>query len=124
MQWVTELDPKSEKWPCEYPLAQSVKLRVSSVAESGGDTDTVWGFGGTQSGSNKLVARSELKPSEIQDLGDIMPKLLETKNKADTPLTFHVLIELGDGENPPDDEAVKSINTLLEDINSDFKFNK
>jgi hypothetical protein len=63
-----------------------VKLKVSSAAGSGAGTETGSGFGGTQPGSKKMVARSELKPSEIQDLGDVMPKLLEIKNKANIPL--------------------------------------
>lgn len=120
----TQLDPKSGKWPCEYPSAQGVKLKVTSAAGSGAGTETGSGFGGTQPGSKKMVARSELKPSEIQDLGDIMPKLLEIKNKAKIPLAFRVLIELGDGENRPDDETVKSINSLLGDIKDGFQLER
>lgn len=120
----TELDPKSGKWPCEYPSAQGVKLKVSSAAGSGGDIGTGSGFGGTQLGSNILVANSELKPSEIQDLGDIIPKLLEIKNKANIPLVFRILVELGDGENQPDEETVNSMNSLLGDIKDDFKLEK
>jgi hypothetical protein len=70
------------------------------------------------------VANSELKPSEIQDLGDIMPKMLEIKNKANTPLTFRVQLELGDGENQPDEETVQSMNQLLGDIKDGFKLEK
>jgi hypothetical protein len=120
----TQLDPKSEKWPCEFSSAQGVKLKVASAAGPGGGAETGPGFGGTQPGSNKLVAQSELKPSEIQDLGDIMPKLLEIKNKANIPLAFRVRIELGDGENQPDEETVQSINVLLKDINDEFQFEK
>ena len=120
----TELDAKSEKWPCEYPSAQGVKLKVSSAAGSGGNIDSGSGFGGTQPGLNVLVAHSELKPSEIQDLGDIMPKMLEIKNKANIPLTFRVQLELGDGENQPDEETMQSVNQLLGDIKDGFKLEK
>jgi hypothetical protein len=58
-----------------------------------------------------------LKPSEIQDLGDIMPKLLEIKNKANFPLAFRIQIEIGNGETQPDDETIRSINLVLKDIN-------
>jgi hypothetical protein len=120
----TELDAKSEKWPCEYPSAQAVKLKVSSAADSGAVQDPAWGFGGIKPTANKLVAHSELKPSEIQDLGDIMPKLLEIKNKANIPLAFRVLIELGDGEKQPDEETVQLVNLLLNDIKDGFKLEK
>jgi hypothetical protein len=118
----TQLDPKSGKWPCEYPSAQGIKLKVATVSGSGGGINEFGsGFGGIETGSNILVARSELKPSEIQDMGDIIPKLLEIKNKANIPLSFRVQVELGDGETQPDDETVQSINLLLGDIKSDFQ---
>ncbi len=53
-----------------------------------------------------------------------MPKLLDIKNQADKPLSFHVLIEFGDGETPPEDAAVKSINSLLGDILEGFQLEK
>ena len=120
----TQLDPKSGKWPCEYPSAQGVILKVSTVSDAGGTKESGSGFAGIETSSNMLVARSELKPSEIQDLGDIMPTLLEIKNKANIPLAFRVLIELGDGQTQPDDETVQSMNLLLGDINDGFKFEK
>lgn len=121
----TQLDPKSGKWPCEYPSAQGIKLKVATVSGSGaGVNELRSGFGGIETGSNILVARSELKPAEIQDLGDIMPKLLEIKNKANIPLTFRVQVELGDGKNQPDDETVKSMNLLLGDIRDDFQLDE
>ncbi|MEI6415544.1 MAG: hypothetical protein WCP34_14960, partial [Pseudomonadota bacterium] len=30
----TQLDSKSGKWPCEYPAAQGIKLKVSAVSDS------------------------------------------------------------------------------------------
>ncbi|MGD9972706.1 MAG: DUF499 domain-containing protein [Desulfatirhabdiaceae bacterium] len=122
---LTHLDPKSGKWPCEYPAAQGIKLKVSAVSDSGGGyRDFGSDFGGTRTNSNILVARSELKPSEIQDLGDVIPKLLEIKSKANIPLAFQVQIELGDGETQPDDETIKSINSILGDISDGFQFVK
>jgi hypothetical protein len=121
----TQLDPKSGKWPCEYPSAQGVKLKISTVSGSGAGVEEFGsGFGGIKTSSNILVARSELKPSEIQDLGDIVPKLLDIKNKANIPLAFRVQVELGDGQTQPDDETVRSMNLLLGDISDDFQFEK
>jgi hypothetical protein len=121
----TQLDPKSGKWPCEYPSAQGIKLKVSAVSDPEGDyKDFGSTFGGAKTNSNILVARSELKADQIQDLGDIIPKLLEIKNKANIPMAFQVQIELGDGETQPNDETIKSINQLLGDISDGFQFVK
>ena len=119
----TRLDPKSGKWPCEYPAAQGIKLKISAVSDPGGGYK---GFesegGGTKTSSNILIARSELKPSEIQDLADIIPKLLDIKNKVNIPMAFQVQIELGDEKTPPDDETIKSINNLLGDVSNGLQF--
>jgi DNA-directed RNA polymerase subunit H (RpoH/RPB5) len=121
----TQLDPKSGKWPCEYPSAQGIKLKVSAVSDSGGGyKDFGSDLRGANTNSNILVARSELKADQIQDLGDIIPKLLEIKNKANIPMAFQVQIELGDGETQPDDETIKSINRILGDISDRFQFVK
>lgn len=50
--------------------------------------------------------------------------MLEIKNKANIPLTFHVQIELGDGENLPDDDIVRSINLFLNDISDGFQLER
>ena len=112
----TELDGTSGDWPCEYPAAQSVKLKVASGGSGGG----TGGYGIGENDSKCMIARAELEPSKIQDLGDIVPKLLDIKKKADVPLTFRVQIELGDGVKPPPEQVAKEMNTLLEDIKKGF----
>jgi len=62
-----------------------------------------------------------LEPSEIQDLADSIPKLLEIKTKSSLPMTFHVQIELGDGREEPDETATQELNELLEEIKDGFK---
>lgn len=121
----TELDPKSEKWPCAYPSAQGLKLRVAwgsgeqpGVRDGSARTD----FGGREAGSKLVVAHAELPPYAIQDLGDIIPQILEIKNRANVPLVIKVQIELGDTVTPPDDETVRALNLLLENIDSNFRF--
>ncbi|MFX1495850.1 MAG: hypothetical protein ACFFBZ_16320, partial [Promethearchaeota archaeon] len=66
--------------------------------------------------SKILVASSELEPAQVQDLADIMPKLLDIKAKANTPIRFHFRVEMGDGENLPPDEAAKKANDLLKEV--------
>jgi hypothetical protein len=90
----TELDGTSGNWPCDYPAAQSIKLKVAS-APSG--RPGVGGIG-PATPSKCLVAHAELEPSEIQDLAEIIPNLLELKAKFNIPLKFLVQIELGDGK--------------------------
>ena len=106
----TELEGTSGDWPCGYPAAQTIKLKV---AKGGGGGS---GFGGTGTQSKCLVASAELEPSEIQDLGDIVPHLTEIKARTNTPIKFRVQIEVGDGKERPHEEVVQEINKLLEDL--------
>jgi hypothetical protein len=110
------LDEGSAPWPCDLPGADQVKLKV---AESGAGPDGGWP--GPEKGAKILVADSNLEPSEVQDLGDTIPQLLEIKSKANTPLAFRVRIEVGDGESEPDTESTTAISTMLEGIREDFK---
>jgi len=100
------------------PAANTVKLKVAEPGGPGGDGG---GGGGGAGVSKKLVAQADLEPSEIQDLGDLIPQLLEAKNKANTPVVFRVRIEVGDGENDPDAESASAISKLLEEVREDFK---
>ena len=75
------------------------------------------GTGGTSGVAPKvLVAVADLEPSQVQDLGDIIPKLLEIKSKSNTPIRFQVRVEMGDGETRPSAEAAQKANALLKGI--------
>ena len=63
-----------------------------------------------------LVAVADLEPSQVQDLGDIMPKLLEVKTKANTPIRFQIRIEMGDGRTMPSAETAQKANAILKGI--------
>jgi hypothetical protein len=94
----------SAPWPCEMPAANTVKLKLAESG-GGGQGGTGGGFAGgtgTGAGTKTLVAQATLEPSEIQDLGDLIPQLLEIKNNANAPLVFRVQIEFGDGSQKPD----------------------
>jgi hypothetical protein len=116
-----ELDGTSGDWPCDYPAAQSIKLKVATAATGGFGGAARGGFGGTLANSKCLVAQTELEPSEVQDLGDIVPQILEIKAKANVPIKFRVQIELGDGKEAPPDDVVKRINTLLGELKDAFR---
>lgn len=109
----------SAPWPCEMPAANTVKLKLAETGGGGAHGGTGGGFAGgagTGAGTKTLVAQATLEPSEIQDLGDIIPQLLEIKNKANAPLVFRVQIEFGDGVQKPDAQCTKEVNELLEGL--------
>ena len=109
-----ELAEGSGVWPCDFPAAQLARFRVTTGITGGG---TGGGAGGTGSQAVKLlVASADLEPSEIQDLGDIIPKLLELKAKANAPIRFHLRVEMGDGKTLPSPEVAKEANSLLTSV--------
>lgn len=105
----------SQAWPCDFPSAQFVKLKVSdeAIPDTTGKPQPIK--------SLILAAESELEPSEIQDLGDIVAELLRLKAKANIPLNFRVRIEMGDGKTTPPEELTKKINTLLKKVKDDLE---
>lgn len=115
----------SASWPCEMSSAKTVKLTMpqtppgkTSGAENtaGGGTDHV-----AETLTNKRIGKSDLEPSEVQDLADVIPQLLELKNKYSTPIQFSIRIECGDGNQIPKPELVEEINKILRQINEDLK---
>jgi hypothetical protein len=117
----TELDGTSGDWPCDYSAAQSIKLKVATAAAGGFGGITRGGFSGIPVGSKCLVAQTELEPSEVQDLGDLVPQILELKAKANVPIKFRIQIELGDGDEAPPDDVVIQINKLLGELKDTFR---
>lgn len=99
-------------WPCDFPLSQFAKFKEKVGAPPPPPPP---------SSSGILVAEDELEAVQIQDLGDIIPKLLEIKAKANIPLRFHLRIELGDGKTKPTDEIAKSVNALLNNVKEGFE---
>ncbi len=112
----TELANGSAAWPCEFHAAKSVRIKVASGKPEGGGG----GFEGGEPPPKKLVASASLEPSEIQDLADAMPKLLDIKAKSKVPISFTVRIELGDGVELPAGEIAAQVNTVLEAIKEGF----
>lgn len=108
-----ELSEDSQAWPCDFPSAQFVKLKIATGVPAGAAGA---GAGESTRAPNVLVADAELNPSEIQELGDVMPGLLKLKAKANTPLRFQVRVEMGDGKTLPSPEATKEANKLLRGV--------
>jgi hypothetical protein len=92
-----------------------VTVGTTGSAAGGGKGET----GGVP--SKVLVASADLEPAQVQDLGDIMPKLLEIKAKTNTPIRFQVRIEMGDGKTLPPAAATNEANALLAAIKEGMK---
>ena len=114
------LKDNSAPWPCDLSAANTVKIKVAATSadSSGAGTGT---SGGRSTPANVRVAAAEFEPSQMQDLGDLVPALLAVKARAKVGIKFHVRLELGDGTTPPSDDAVNEINSLLKDLGDDFR---
>ena len=64
------------------------------------------------------TGQAELKPSQVQDLADIMGDLL--KAKAGLELTFHVRVEVA-GKDTPSDAAIEAINAVLKTVSPEMQ---
>ena len=116
-----QLDPMSGDWPCGFPAAHTIKLTVCTGTEAVSGRTRRGQLGGDGAGHNNLlVAEAALEANELQDLGDIIPELLEIRNSVDVPLAFRVQIEFGDGKEVPTAEAVAGINAILNNLKSGF----
>lgn len=115
-----ELEPGPQTWPCDYPSAQFVNLKVFNpqgrIASPGGKAGT-----GTQKVINTISVDSEIEPAQIMDLGDVIPKLLDIKTKTNTPMRFRIHIELGSSENRPSPETLLQINNILKGIHENLE---
>lgn len=108
-----EQDAASQGWPCDFPSAQFAKFRPAGKAAPPPQPPPPAGV---------LVAVADLEPSQVQDLGDIIPKLLEVKTKTKTPVRFQIRIEIGDGKTPPSEEVAEKFNTILKSVREDMRF--
>ncbi len=115
----TELVDSSANWPCEFHAAQSIRLKAAaSGGASAADTRFDTGAGGPK---KTLVGMAAFEPAEIQDLGDVVPKLLELKAKAKVPVRFQVRIEVGDGIALPPPAMAEQVNKILATVKDDFR---
>jgi len=115
-----ELEAGSQAWPCDFPSAQFVKFKVADVGT--GAAGGVSGGVNDEALPKMLVVDDYLEPAQIQDLGDIMPKLLDVKTKANVPIRFKVRIEMGDGQDMPSGEIVQKVNAILKNVKEGMEF--
>ena len=110
----------SAPWPCDLPAAQTVRIKVAAASVGGGSGGCTGGVM-YEAQSTILVASADFEPSEIQDLADLVPKLLEFRAKAKVPLQFHVRLEVGDGAQKPSPTTAADLNKLLDGLKDGFK---
>jgi len=111
------LSDDSGTWPCDFSGAQAAKIKIPTA----GKEPTPPKLPLPQ--PNVRVASGDFEPAQIQDLGDLIPKLLEIKAKAKIAIKFHVRLEVGDGKVPPLDTVIKDINTVLKNAGDGFQIN-
>ena len=70
-----------------------------------------------------LVASAEFEPSEIQDLADRLPELLDFKAKTKIALRFYVQLEIGDGKEKPSPAVAAELNRLIAGLKDGFSLN-
>ncbi|MHB1768008.1 MAG: DUF499 domain-containing protein, partial [Phycisphaerae bacterium] len=112
------LSGDSGPWPCDFPGAQALRFRVAE----GGARST--GLGGPEilpSKPDRLIARADFEPSEIQDLADAVPLLLALKARTNVSLRFHIQLEVGDDGRVPSAETLRELNTVLEKLKTGFR---
>jgi len=107
-----ELSDDSGEWPCDFAHAQAVILAPASGKPV---------KPGPAPKAGQLVAQADFDPTELQNLGDAVPTLLELKARYDLPLAFHIRLTVGDGEGQPGPEAVQALNDALADVKKDFR---
>ncbi|MEK6675065.1 MAG: DUF499 domain-containing protein [Planctomycetota bacterium] len=108
------LADESAPWPCDLSAANTVKIKVTAAGTGGGTG------GGGPTPPNVRVAEADFEPSQMQDLGDLIPELLEVKAKARIAMRFHVRLEVGDRNARPADDVIAEINRILKDLREEF----
>jgi hypothetical protein len=101
---ILERSVDSGPWPCGFPGAQAVKLRVPTEAPPPPPPPPPPG---------RLVAEADLRVHEIQNLGEQAAELMKLATGLNP--TFRVRIEAGGVERPAA-ELVAKLNRILRDV--------
>jgi hypothetical protein len=92
-------------WPCEVATAANVGLIIPKLGEE-------------RSPKGARYAESDVDPVALQDFIDILPDVVNAA--AGVSLTFHLRIQIGDGETL-DPNLVAKIDGLLESVNPNLR---
>lgn len=105
-----ELAVDSMEWPVDFSGAQRVKLKLPAEAPPQPQLPPT--------APGVLVAQSELRPDQIQDLADQIAEL--TKLAVGLDLKFKLRIEL-DGSTKDSDGVIQKLNDLLQKIDDELR---
>ncbi|MDI6858017.1 MAG: DUF499 domain-containing protein [Dehalococcoidia bacterium] len=103
-----ERTPDSGPWPCDWPEATNVRLRVPEEAPP-------------PSFPRRHVAEAELEPAELQDLVDGLPEIVNAGAGLD--LRFVLRLELGQRAEPSQEQLAK-LNDALRKACAKLEFGK
>lgn len=106
-----DLGEGTAPWPCDFSGAKGVKLIMARAPTGGGG-----GGGSVRETPGVYSAQADLEPSEVQDLGEAIPKLLAETASTDTPLRFHVRVEVGSEKRPTEEELAKKLAKILKGV--------
>ena len=124
-----ELAPESGPWPCDWPGAQAVRLRVPQEVVGPGPLPPVPPLPpGSDRRPGALVAEADLRPDQIQDLAEQIGELVRLAAEQRLQLRFRLRLEVeaakipgGEGGGvPPSQRAVDRINEFLRRISDDL----
>jgi hypothetical protein len=101
-------------WPCDITAAHAIRLKLPPSGTPREIAAGAWGE--TLRRPHVLIASAEFEPSELQDLLDSVPRLLEIRAKAKTAIRFRVQVEVGDGAKPVDQTVVQEIGRILGEV--------
>ena len=113
----TQLAEGSAPWPCDS--AGRTDGEDQSCPGRNRRWDRRWRHGqgervGVELSRKSAWPQRDFEPSQIQDLGDLIPALLEIKAKSKVAMKFHVRLELGDGKTKPSDAVVSEVNAVTQ----------
>ncbi len=109
-----ELTLDSGTWPCEFPGAQAIKLRVP-----GTPPPPLPPAPPTTPEPGTLIAEADLRSSEVQDLADALGEIGAAA--VGHELKYHLRILLG-GKTPPQPEVVERLNQIIKRVSEKLKF--
>ena len=98
-----EIDPSSVEWPCEYSNSRNVHIKIPTIQP---------GEGGSPPQLSKYVAEGDLRPSQIQDLSDVIDEIQEKSAGLDLKLRLRIEIS----RDPTKASTKDEINKILKGI--------
>jgi len=109
-----EMEVGPQAWPCDFPSAQYVLLKTVS-SDKRPQQEII------RNEPKTLTSSTELDTAQIQELGDIVSKLLDVKTKSRVPIRFFMQIEIGELGTPPPPDVVQKYNVLLRKIKEELQ---